>query len=419
MNLAQIIKYEGDNQTFVWKHPCEDFNTLSQLIVHESQEALFFANGQALDLFGPGRYTLKTENIPILRKLQSIPTNGETPFHCEVYFINKTVQMAVKWGTDSKVEYSEPTYGFPIRIGASGELSLRAEDSRKLLVKLVGTENDLSQEHLMSYFRGIIMTHVKPYIAQIMRTSKISIFEADEHISEFSEALREKLAPDFLDYGMTLERFFITNISKPEDDPNYNRFKNLFFEESIGLREEKLQQQRELIRQQTESQRIVMKSAAIAQKRSQEGYTYQQERGYDVAAKAAENEGAGNFTAPGIGLGMMAGIGGGMGAAVAGIAKDAFAPLTQPIPAVQPQAAGPAAPGPASPAAQPETAAPAAEKPAAQPETAVPAANPQPESADPLAEFRQKVQKLTIMKESGIISDEEFAQLKAKLLESI
>ena len=286
-----------------------------------------------------------------------------------------------------------------------GDTYTTAEDSRKLIVKLVGTENDLSQAHLTSYFRGIIMASVKPYIAQIMRTSKISIFEADEHISEFSQALRERLTPDFLDYGAALDRFFVTNIAKPEDDPNYTRFKNIFFEESIGLREERLQQQRELIRQQTEAQRIVMKSAAIAQKRTQEGYTYQQERGYDVAAKVAENEGAGNFTAPGIGLGMMAGIGGGMGAAVAGIAKDAFAPLTQPAPAVQPQAS---APDSILPAAQPETAAPAAEKQA-----------PQPEAADPLAAFRQKVQKLTIMKESGIITDEEFAQLKAKLLESI
>ena len=59
MKIFDVIKYEGDNSTFVWKHPCEDFNCLSQLIVHENQEAVFFMNGQALDLFGPGRYTLK------------------------------------------------------------------------------------------------------------------------------------------------------------------------------------------------------------------------------------------------------------------------------------------------------------------------------------------------------------------------
>ena len=67
--IAQIIKYEGDNSTFVWKHPNEDFNSLTELIVHESQEAVFFMNGQALDLFGPGRYTLETQNIPKLGKL--------------------------------------------------------------------------------------------------------------------------------------------------------------------------------------------------------------------------------------------------------------------------------------------------------------------------------------------------------------
>ena len=70
--IAQIIKYEGDNSTFIWKHPCEDFNALTQLIVHESQEAIFFMNGQALDLFGPGRYTLETQNIPILKEYRSI-----------------------------------------------------------------------------------------------------------------------------------------------------------------------------------------------------------------------------------------------------------------------------------------------------------------------------------------------------------
>ena len=88
MAVIDVIKYEGDNSTFIWKHPREDFNKLSQLIVHESQEALFFMNGQALDLFGPGRYTLESQNIPLLNKLVKIPTGGESPFHCEIYFIN-------------------------------------------------------------------------------------------------------------------------------------------------------------------------------------------------------------------------------------------------------------------------------------------------------------------------------------------
>ena len=98
--IASVIKYEGDNSTFIWKHPSEDFNSLTQLIVHESQEAIFFMNGQALDLFGPGRYTLETESIPLLKKFINNVTGADIPFHAEVYFINKTVQMAMKWGTD-------------------------------------------------------------------------------------------------------------------------------------------------------------------------------------------------------------------------------------------------------------------------------------------------------------------------------
>lgn len=73
MELSQVIQYEGDNTTFVWKHPCEDFNTSTQLIVHESQEAIFFMNGQALDLFGPGRHTLETQNIPPFKEIHQYP----------------------------------------------------------------------------------------------------------------------------------------------------------------------------------------------------------------------------------------------------------------------------------------------------------------------------------------------------------
>ena len=221
MAIFDVIKYEGDNSTFVWKHPKEDFNTSSQLIVHESQEAIFFLNGQPLDLFGSGKYTLETANIPLLRHVINIPTGGVSAFHCEVYFINKVEQMAIPWGTDSKVQYMEPTYGFPISIGAGGEMSLRVEDSKKLLVKLVGTESYLSREKLVSFFRAFLMSRVKTYIAQTLKNSKISIFEVDEHINEFSDELKEKLITDFAEYGIALERFFVTRFVKPEGDTQY------------------------------------------------------------------------------------------------------------------------------------------------------------------------------------------------------
>ena len=328
--IVDVIQYEGDNSTFVWKHPCEDFNTGTQLIVHESQEAVFFSNGQALDLFGPGRYTLETENIPLLRRLQNIPTGGETPFHCEVYFINKTEQMAIRWGTDSKVQYVEPTYKFPISIGASGEMSLCVDDSRKLLVKLVGTEHGLDRQQLTTYFRGILMMRVKTYIAQSMRENAINIFEIDEKLESFSADMHQRLIPDFLDYGVQLKRFFVTTIVKPDGDPQYEKFKELHFRQYADIAEAKLRQQTDIIHAQTEAQKVVIDSQAQATKRMQEGYTYQQERGFDVAQDAARNEAVGQFSNMGIGLGMMAGVSGTVGGMVGGAVSDAFAGITAP-----------------------------------------------------------------------------------------
>lgn len=323
-NLVDVIKYEGDNSTFIWKHPSEDFNTTTQLIVHESQEAIFFLNGQALDLFGPGRHTLETQNIPLLRRVINIPTGGESAFHCEVYFINKTEQMAIRWGTDSKVQYIDPTYKFPLSIGANGEMSLIVEDSRKLLLKLVGTETVLDRQQLTTYFRGILMAKVKPYIAQTMKNSAINIFEIDESLETFSADIKTRLAADFLDYGVQLNRFYVTTVVKPDGDPQYEKFKELHFRQYADIAEAKLQQQTDVIRAQTEAQKVVIDSQAQATKRVQEGYTYQQERGFDVAQDAARNEAAGQFSNMGIGLGMMAGVGGSVGGMVSNVVSDAF-----------------------------------------------------------------------------------------------
>lgn len=326
MAILEVIKYEGDNSTFIWKHPVEDFNTHSQLIVHESQEAVFFLNGQALDLFGPGRHTLETQNIPLLNKIINLPTGGVSAFHCEVYFINKVEQMAIKWGTDSKVQYVEPTYKFPLSIGASGEMALSVSDSRKLLLKLVGTETKLDRTQLVSYFRAFLMTRVKTYIAQEMKASKINIFEIDEKLEEFSSALKHRLLGDFLDYGINLKQFFVTTVVKPDGDAQYERFKDLHFRQYADIAEAELQQKVGVIEQETKAKQMIIESQGLAVKRKQEGYTYQQERGFDVAEGFAQNEGgAGNFANMGIGLGMMAGVGGTVGGMVGGVVKDTLA----------------------------------------------------------------------------------------------
>lgn len=369
MALTEIIKYEGDNSTFVWKHPCEDFNTMSQLIVHENQEAVLFKNGQALDIFPAGKFTLNTDNIPILKRVLNLPTGGKTPFHCEIYFINKTHQMAIKWGTDSQVQYMEPTYHFPLQVGASGEMILQVADSKKLLIKMVGTETELPHLSLMKRFRALLMSKIKPYIAATMQSASYSIFEIDSHMDELSEALRDDLLPDFAEYGIDLKRFFVTNIAKPDGETAYEKFKDLHIRQYSDVAEAKLQQTLGLIDEETEKQRRIIEAEGLAEKRKIEGYSYAQERGYDVAEKVAENEGVGNFSSLGVGLGVMGGVAG----AVGGMANDSMAAVN----------------------------------------------NSGAQQTDSMTVFKQKLEKLMMMKEMGVLTEEEFNSEKAKLLQNL
>ena len=232
--LASIIKYEGDNSTFIWKHPIEDFNYGSQLIVHESQEAVFFRDGQALDTFGPGRYTLETQQLPLLEKLYKLPTDTTGTFHSEVFFINKTVQMAVKWGTPELVRFIDPLTGTPLEIGASGEMNLAVDDGRKLLIKLVGTMKGIAWEEgpgftksLQNSFRPLIANAVKTNLPAAIRQNEIDVLEIDEKLDIISAALIEKIKPGFEEYGLTIPQFYVNNIVLPENDPNFKRIREL------------------------------------------------------------------------------------------------------------------------------------------------------------------------------------------------
>ena len=246
--LVSVIQYEGDNRTFIWKHPVQNFNLGSQLIVHESQEAIFFRDGKALDLFGAGRYTLETMNLPLLQGLYALPTNADTPFQCEVYFINKTVQMGVKWGTPEKVRFIDPLTGTPLEIGASGEMNLTVSDSRRLLLKLVGTttgiawddESDGFTKSLQKAFRPLISTAVKTNLSSVIKQHDIDLLEVDEKLDLISANLREKIAPGFEEYGLTIPQFYVTSIVLPEDDPNFKRIRELH---TVTLQQRMLQAQ--------------------------------------------------------------------------------------------------------------------------------------------------------------------------------
>lgn len=453
--IAEIIKYEGDNNTFIWKHPCEDFNSLTQLIVHESQEAVFFMNGQALDLFGAGRYTLETQNIPKLGKLLNRATGDQTPFHCEVYFINKTVQMALKWGTDSKVRYIDPESGLPLELGASGEMNLCVSDSRKLLIKLVGTMNGIAwgderdgfTKSLQNSFRPLISAAVKSNLASSIKSLNINILEIDEHLTEIGDILHKKVLPGFEEYGLTIPQFFLTNVVLPEDDPNFKRVRELYTislqkrmisaEAEVNTAREQAaaqvaaaaraaaleleQTKTDIARREAERKVITAQAEAEAQKAAgfaqaeimrQQGYNQKDVIQAEVQKAYAAgignmggNGGSGGSTMSdilGLGIGLQA------ASAMSGQVGNIFGGMfggtgTQPQQPTQPTQPLPSQPQ------QPEN----APAPVSQPEAA-PSAAPQP--VDEMSAFKTKLSKLSAMKEAGIINDEEFNSYKAKLL---
>ena len=222
--LASIIKYEGDADTLVWKHPVEDFNLGSQLIVHESQEAIFFRDGQALDLFGAGRYTLETQQLPILEKLYKLPTDNEGTFHSEVYFFNLIHQMAIKWGTPEKINFLEPISGAPISLGARGILNFRVANARKLLLKLVGTGGKLTRQDLLedgegnikNYFRSVVQLTVATHLADIITSEKLDILQIDQQKMRMSAAMLTALQSSFEEYGLVITEFLILGVMLPQ-----------------------------------------------------------------------------------------------------------------------------------------------------------------------------------------------------------
>lgn len=361
--LASIIKYEGDNETLVWKHPIEDFNLGSQLIVHESQEAIFFRDGQALDLFGPGRYTLETQQLPILEKLYKLPTDTESTFHSEVYFINRTTQMGIKWGTDSKVRLFDPMTGMHIELGASGEFSIRVTNSRKLLLKLIGTTGELKQDAIIGgngkgLFRSLVMTQVKSYLAAAIRENSINVLEIDERLLELSDALRERINSRLAEYGLEMPEFFVSRVVTPDDDPNFRKMKEQFAEQYLGVRQEQIRKniaaaeaERKAVEAQTAAQMKIigaqgdaealkikkqaeaeayrMQAAAEAEEMHMKGYTYQQETARKVGLEAMQN----GITGTGVagGLGDIAGLGVTLGAmgSVMGMTKEALNPIME------------------------------------------------------------------------------------------
>ncbi|MFC6649090.1 SPFH domain-containing protein [Paenibacillus rhizoplanae] len=290
MAIIEVVKYDGPPGVFAWKYPNQELGTWTQLIVNESQEAILFKGGEALDSFTAGRHTLSTANIPILSNVVNLPFGGKSPFTAEIWFVNKTNSMNVKWGTSAPLQLQDPKYKLMVAVRAFGQFGVRIEDPRKFLLKLVGTLPVFDQDTMVSYFRGLLMSNINELISSYLVHKKISILEINAYVVEISKHIQGRLSSSFLDSGIELNNFYIDSINIPDDDPATQRLKE-----------------------------------ALAKKAEMDiiGFTYQQERSFDAMEEAAGNPGN-------IGAGMMnAGLGLGMGFGLAGPAAEIATRMTR------------------------------------------------------------------------------------------
>lgn len=291
MAIAEIVKYNGSPDVFAWKYPNEELGTWTQLIVNESQEAILFKGGQALDLFPAGRHTLETANIPLLNKIVNLPFGGRSPFAAEIWYINKIFSLDVKWGTPSPIQLQDPKYKIFVSLRSFGQFGIQIEDSRKFLMKLVGTLPVFDKNNLLNFFRGLYLTKAKDAISSYLVHKKVSVLEINAYLVELSEHIKEKMTPIMSHYGISLVNFYVNDINIPEDDPAVGKLK-----EALAKRAEM-----DII-----------------------GYNYAQERSFDTLEGAATNPGSNQagLMGAGIGLGMGVGMGGAMHSQFGGIAKN-------------------------------------------------------------------------------------------------
>lgn len=278
MAIVDRVKFDGPSGVLVWKYPSDELSWGTQVIVNQSQEALFFKGGEALDLLGPGTHKLETANIPLLRRLISIPFGGKSPFAAEIFFVNKAAQLDGKWGTKTPIPLLDPKYNIPLPVRAFGRFGVRVADARKLIVGLSGTLGEYTLDTLTEHFRGMVMTKTCDYLAETVAQRKVSFLEISAFLEEISADLKAKLKDDFASYGLELLNFFLESVNVPDEDPAVQKLKK-----------------------------------ALADKAEIDilGSDYVRKRSLDVMEKAAGTEGSG--LGAGMGLGMGVGAGAGMG----------------------------------------------------------------------------------------------------------
>ena len=212
----QVIEYhDPTGQTMVARFPAQGTSAIrlgSQLIVEESQQAVFLRDGKALDTFGPGRHTLATQNVPILASIFGLPFGGESPFQAAVIFVSTKTFLDLKWGTKEPVIFRDQELAM-VRLRAFGKFAVRVANAQLFVNTLVGTRGLYSTEGVENYFRDAIVAR----LTDVLGENLTSVFDLPRLYDELAMALKARVADDFAKYGIELVDLFVGAITPPEE----------------------------------------------------------------------------------------------------------------------------------------------------------------------------------------------------------
>ena len=213
--FIDILQWTEDGDgTLAWRYPMQDMEIQNggQLVVRESQMAMFVNEGQVADVFGPGTYKLTTQTLPVLTYLKNWDKLFESPFKSDVYFFSTRQQVDQKWGTPQPITIRDPEFG-AVRLRAFGNYAYRVADPKTFHTEISGTRDIYSVADLDGQLRGLIMQNIATGIAQ----SQIPFLDLAANQQNFAQALAGALGPAMQAYGLKLEGMTVQSISLPEE----------------------------------------------------------------------------------------------------------------------------------------------------------------------------------------------------------